>query len=45
MESAALVIALENFFLSDLSKALWEGFHFSFSIPRAIRNDDTVLPI
>jgi hypothetical protein len=32
-------------FLSDLSKALRNGFHSSFSILKAILNEGTVLPI
>jgi len=34
-----------NFFLSDLSKALRNGFQSSFSIASAIRNEGIVLPI
>jgi hypothetical protein len=36
---------LSNSFLSDLSKALRNGFQSSFSIPSAIRNEGIVLPI
>lgn len=34
-----------NFFLFDLSKALWKGFQYAFSIARAIINDGIVPPI
>jgi hypothetical protein len=36
---------IKNFFLSDLSNALRNGFHSSSSLASAILNDGIVLPI
>jgi hypothetical protein len=45
VQSGKIPHIIKNFFLSDLSKTLRNGFHSSFSISSASLNEGIVLPI